>query len=93
MRTRDLKKLKPGQKLLVRLSKEQVRQFSHLAKWNNRIVYFDRHLNGECGCDLAVRSSKKIRSSTSHMPLTIREVIVVHDLDTAVLSLRFNGRR
>ena len=70
MKTRDLKKLKPGQKLYVKLDKLMLKGFPYLAKWHDRIVYFD-HLalaNEHLG-EFTVRSSNRIRSSTSYEQL------------------------
>jgi len=93
MRSRDLKKLKPGQKVLVKLSKFTLAAFPDLASWNNRIVYVDRAVLDVLDGEVEVRSSKKVRSSTRRIRLFANEVIIVNELDTAVLSLRFNSRR
>jgi len=94
MRKRDLKKLKPGQKLYVKLRKAEVECFSYLTKWNDRIVYFhSRDTEDQDFGIFMVRSSKKVRSSTSYEEFTTGDVTVVSDLNSAVLSLQFNSRR
>jgi len=40
-----------------------------------------------------VRSNKKVRSSTTYETFLTRDVTVVSELNSAVLSLRFNSRR
>lgn len=94
MRTRDLKKLKPGQKLVTKLTKDSISYFPELKKWNNRIVYFDHMATeDELYGQFVVRSSHKARKSTTYEQLVASEVTVVNDLNTDILSLKFNGRR
>ena len=88
MRARDLKKLKPGQKLVTRLNRTILTVFPALVKWNDRIVYFDHASTSvEDFGYLMVRSSHKVRKSTTYELVSVREVTVVHDLNTAVFEV------
>jgi hypothetical protein len=78
MRRRDLRKLKSGQRLLVRLSKATLSVYPTLVEWNGRAVYVDY----VCSIydNVYFRSSKRIRHSTQHDgPLYARDVVIVND--------------
>jgi len=77
MRARDLKKLKPGTKLLAKFSKDTLSAFPGFEPWNDRIVYLHKIVGHHSNGDFVVRSSKRVRPSTQYFGILFTNEITV----------------
>jgi hypothetical protein len=72
VRARDLKKLKPGTRVKIALTKGELLDAPYLKRWTDRPTYF--HKETEVAGWFEIRTSKKVVDSTQIEPFTSREI-------------------
>jgi len=78
VRARDLKKLKPGTKVKITLTKGELLDAPYLKRWTDRPTYFHKELTNVAGW-FEIRTSKKVVSSTQIEPFESREIQIAKE--------------